>query len=191
MSTKTNTGLHLAVICVGAVMIAGASVAAVTQAPRQDGPAKTHRFLPGDRAAAPKALGPVTILQLGGIDFLPIGSATYAYAGAGGVLVTTGSQFFNAGLRLPAGSRLLTVLVYINPNGAARTMTVTRYRPSNPPVFEDLASASSTNGNVVEAVLLTVNKDIPPGWNHRISNLNLSAGGAILYGAKVRYRPPA
>jgi hypothetical protein len=188
MSTKTNTGLHFAVICVGAMMLAGASIAAVAQTPRQNGPAKTYRSLPGDRVT-PQALGPVTILQLGAIDFQPVGNATYEYVTPGGVRVTSGSQYFNAGLRLPAGSRLLAVNVYINPNGVSRLITVTRYRPSDP-AFKTLASASSTSGSVVEAVTLTVQQDIAPGWNYRIDNTRLSVDGAILYGARVRYRPP-
>lgn len=189
MSTKADTRPHFALIGAAAFALASASIAAVAQSPQQRGTPEADQVLPGDAVTA-EALGPVTILQLGAIDFQPVGTATYEYVVPGGVQVTAGSQYFNAGLRLPAGSRLLTVDVYINPNGVSRFITVTQYRPTDPPTFVTAASANSTNGTVVEAVRLNLQKDMAAGWNYRIDNVNLSAGGAILYGAKVRYRPP-
>ena len=173
----------------GIMAAGGMGLALAADPATQDG--ASSRFVKTPLTTTPEAFGPVTVLELGGIDFHPIGSATYAYVSPGGVSVTSGSQFFNAGLPVPVGSRILTVAVYLNPNGVQRSFTVTRYKPRNPTTFENLASGTSTAGTAVEFVSMQFKHDVAVAWNYRISNLLLSAGGAIVYGARVRYRPPA
>ncbi|MPZ58989.1 MAG: hypothetical protein GEU91_21380 [Rhizobiales bacterium] len=141
-------------------------------------------------AVEPQALGPATFLALAASDFQPAGSATYQLVSPGGVRVTAGSVAFSTGLRLPVGSRILAVWVYCNPNGNPGFVSLTRYRPLDP-TFAQLAAATSTDGTVSEAVKLTLNHDVAGTWNYRITFPLSASTGRILYGARVKYRPPA
>lgn len=186
--TLSRRNLLTGIGSAGIMAAGGMGLALAADPATQDG--ATSRTVKIPLTTAPEAFGPVTVLELGGIDFQPVGSATYAYVSPGGVRVTSGSQFFNAGLPLPVGSRILSVAVYLNPNGAQRVVHVTRYRPLNP-IFQTLASGVSTAGTSVEIVSMVFRHDVADRWNYRISNLSLTEGGAIVYGARVRYRPLA
>jgi hypothetical protein len=135
-----------------------------------------------------RALGPVTVLELGAIDFRPVTSATYQHVISGGMRVTEGPATVAAGLRLPVGSRILGAWVYLNPNGQSRLVQVNRYRPTTGSGIR-VAEATSTNGTAIETVKITVRHDVMNGWNYAFAGPNLIAG-AILYGARIRYRPP-
>ncbi|WP_436637064.1 hypothetical protein [Microbaculum sp. FT89] len=132
--------------------------------------------------------GKKQILQLTAVDFAPVGTgADYKYCGDGGVCATAGSEYFNTGLRLPAGTRILKVIVYVNPNGSPVDVSFTSYKPTVP-TYQIIKEASSTAGTAVEAVPIKVGHVLRKGWNYRVDNIRLSAGQATLYGAKVVYR---
>jgi hypothetical protein len=140
-------------------------------------------------APAPAQFGPVTIVGLGGVDFQPDSSDSYVDVAPGGVRATSGNGRFAADLRLPVGSRLLNIRVYLNPNGLARDVFLRRVRPLNP-LGENVAHASSTVGADVESVTLALAHDVEDDWNYQVV-AHLGNGGADLYGARIRYRPPA
>lgn len=138
------------------------------------------------------------VLHLGAIAFQPVSSADYEYIPPGGVRVTNvvnNSAFFNADLRLPAGSTIMSARVFLNPNnGTPRNCRITRYQPLTP-AFETVANGNSTNGLGIEAFDLAISGGgthvIDAEFNYRFDNLQLAANGAILYGAEVTYLPAA
>jgi hypothetical protein len=134
--------------------------------------------------------GPVSVLALGAIDFQPDSSNSYVFVAPGGVRATSGFGRFLAGLRLPVGSRILGVRVYLNPNGQSRDVFLLRFRPRNLGA-ELLASATSTAGNAVETVSLALSHhDMQDDWSYHLG-AHIENGGAHLYGARIRYRLPA
>lgn len=128
------------------------------------------------------------------IDFHPISSSpalSYAYVGSGGFQVTAGDGFFNADLRVPVGSRITGVQVFLNPNGSSRSASVARHRTAAPPDFESVGPpTASTNGSALEAIVIPVDHVVEAGWTYRITDLFMSVSGPILYGAQVTYVPP-
>ena len=155
---------------------------------------------PGQSAApsaTPRRIEDLTnpiVQSLGAIDFQPAGfptGLTYQYVVPGGVRVTAGTTFFNAGLRLPVGATIMGAKVFVNPNGAVVNAAIERYDPLAA-TFEDLIFASSTNGSVPETINLPLTHVVEAGWNYRIDNVFLQAGAtaATLYGAEVTYTIP-
>lgn len=142
-----------------------------------------------ESAAAEKATyGKKRVMQLTAVDFSPVGTgAEYKYCGDGGVCATAGSEYFNAGLRLPAGTKILKIIVYVNPNGSSIDASFTRYKPTVP-TYQIIKETSSSSGTAVETVPIKAVHVLQKGWNYRIDNIRLSAGQATLYGAKVIYR---
>jgi hypothetical protein len=139
--------------------------------------------------APAQQFGPNTIVALGAVDFQPDSSDSYVSFGAGGVRATSGSGRFVADLRLPVGSRLRNIQVYLNPDGLVRDVFLRRVRHLNP-LGENLAHAISTPGADVERVTLAFVHDVEDDWNYQIV-AHLGNAGAYLYGARIRYRPPA
>jgi hypothetical protein len=133
--------------------------------------------------------GPKMTMELGAIDFQSRSASTYQYVTPGGVVVTSGGAYFHSGLRLPVGARILSVEVFLDPNGQQTGVLLNRYNPLSLEE-ETLASAVSTNGSVTETVLFKVNRNIKKGWNYRIDGLGFSASKQILYGARLIYRLP-
>jgi hypothetical protein len=129
------------------------------------------------------------VVALAAVDFQPESSDSYASFGNGSVRATSGNGRFAADLRLPVGSRLLNVRVYLDPNGLARDVFLRRVRPLQP-LGENLAHASSTVGTAVETVTLALGHDVEGDWNYQIV-AHLGNTGADLYGARIRYRLPA
>ena len=54
--------------------------------------------------------------------------------------------------------------------------------------YAELAGTTSTAGNAVEALTMNFTHTMHQAYNYRIDNLSLAPGGAILYGARVKYR---
>lgn len=146
-------------------------------------------------ATAPEAkkkvkYGKNQILELGAIDFSPVGTgADYKYCTYGGVCITAGVEYFNAGLRLPVGAKIIKIIVYLNPNGTNISVSVDRYSPMGQ-MYETIGHTTSTAGTQVEALTMVVKKVVEKGWNYRIDDLQLALGGADLYGATVIYKLP-
>ena len=143
-------------------------------------------------ADVPEALANPIVQTLGAIDFQPANAAAamaYDYVVPGGVQVTAGQAWFNAGLRLPVGATIIGAAVFLNPNGASRAVMIERYNPLVPS-FQPIASATSSNGTAPERVALTVNHTIAAGFNYRFDNISLTPGGLILYGAEITYTLP-
>jgi hypothetical protein len=92
-------------------------------------------------------------------------------------------------LRLPVGSRILNIRVYLDPNGQSRDVFLRRVR-SLDASGDLLASASSTAADEVETVTLALTHDVEDDWNYQIV-AHIQSGGAYLYGARIRYRLPA
>lgn len=175
-------------LTLGFAAMGAMSYPATAETTGQDGAiAPVTRDKSADKAA-PTALGPKMILEIGSIDFHPIRDANYSYVTPGGVTMATGSEYLNAGLPLPVGAKIIRVIVFVNPNGSALSANVTRYNPLGP-TFENLGNGGSTAGNAPESFKIPVGAIVQKGWNYRISNLNISAG-TVLYGARVIYRLP-
>jgi hypothetical protein len=171
------------------VGLAGSADAA-TDGDQNDGLAPVPSAPP--RAIDAHDLANPIVQTLGAIDFQPANAAAalaYAYVIPGGVQVTAGSAFFNAGLRLPVGATIIGAKVFVNPNGGGVSPHIERYDPLVP-AFEDLTSGSSTTGTSPELVNLPLTHVVQAGWNYRIDNIVLASGGAILYGAEVTYTIP-
>jgi hypothetical protein len=134
-------------------------------------------------------LGPVSFLSLGAFDFRPHSSDSYVFVSPSGIRATSGSGRFGAGLRLPVGSRILNARVYLNPNGQARNVELRRFNPLTS-TGDLLEMVSSTAGNDVETVVLAVTHTVEDDWNYQVV-AEIQNGGAHLFGARIRYRPPA
>ena len=143
-------------------------------------------------AEAAKKWGPVITQHLGAIDFQPvefIGSLTTDYVTPGGVRVTGGETYYNAPIRLPVGTKVLSIEVFLNPNGISADIAVHRYHPKKLKSAE-VAATTSTNGTEVEGVFMDISEVVKDKWNYRIDSLYMIPDGHILYGAKITYRLP-
>jgi hypothetical protein len=132
--------------------------------------------------------GPATFLSLAAFDFRPHSSDSYVFVSPSGIRATSGDGRFGAGLRLPVGSRILNARVYLNPNGQARNVFLTRFNPLTS-TGDILMMASSTAGSIIETVVLALTHDVADDWNYHII-ADIQNGGAHLFGARIRYRPP-
>jgi len=140
---------------------------------------------PSSTGISPRDLANPITQTLSAADFVPEtnGGTVWAYAGLGGVVVTSGSSnWFDGSLRLPVGAVITGAQVLVQPNGVAQTVYLMRYRAAT---FESdvVASANSTAGTSPETVPLAVTHSIEGGWTYRFE-VFLALGGSTLYGAE-------
>jgi hypothetical protein len=138
--------------------------------------------------AGARDYGPMTALELSATDFVPVFSVDYGAVAIAGVQVVSGEpSSFHAALHLPIGTRIKSVFVYIDPNGAQQRVFFVRYRPIEG--LEEIGPLiSSTAGTEIEEVPIPVNQIVEKEWIYRVAVSNLTAGGASLHGARVEYR---
>ena len=174
----------------------------------------------GVQAVPPVAQAPssATVLNISVDEFLPVkvfADTAWTDLFWGGLRMT-GSQasYWHAGFHVPNGATITGLDLTVDPQGQSGGVLcrIVRYRaiPGDSTVYPDpvtggagggipgtqaqlVASTATATGNGIQVVSSPAVSHVVDelGWNYRVAFLNMVPNGAILFGARVGYTPPA
>ena len=202
-----------AVGAVGAAALPLVRPGFASAAPAPNAPADGGGYLTAGGYPALDPGGPA-VLNVSVDEFIPVNfradavnttpSTSWDYRFWGGLQMINGSSFWHAGVHLPQGATVRGLDLSINPNGQTGGNTfvrLVRYRALPGGVtggggdpgtdFQIIAETPVATGATLQIVSSPAVAHVvdEANWNYRLTFLELKAGQAILYGARIGYSP--